>query len=313
VSSNPNNGVAAFSTSNTGTLVYRTGSLMPSGDLTWFDRTGNKLNVVQAVGNFINMGISPDQTHIAAVKADDNDIWSIDLLRGTNSRFTFDGTQNNWPVFSADGKQILFVSNRSGKNNLYVRNANGVGAAERLNETLADGVSDWSGDGKFVLFAVNAPWDVWILPMTGDRKPYPLLNDPKSFEYRAKFSPDGRWFLYTSNETGRNEIYVQTFPPSGGKWQVSVEGGEHAYWRRDGKEIVFSTSDNKIMSVETNLATTFEASIPRQLFQIPNAVPSVRFAITPNAQKFLVPVNSSQTGAPSSLTAVLNWTSDLKN
>jgi Tol biopolymer transport system component len=180
---------------------------------------------------------------------------------------------------------------------------------EKLLLKKADGVSDWSTDGKTVLYAVGNPFEVWALPMTGDKKPYPLVN--QKFRYiRAKFSPDGRWFAYTSNESGRDEIYVQTFPPSGGKSQVSVNGGAYAYWRRDGKEIIFGTGDRKIMAVDVKLGTSFEAGVPRQLFEIPETMAGVRFAITADAQRFLIPLLSNTNR--STLTTVLNWTADIK-
>ena len=236
-------------------------------------------------------------------------IWLIDLLRGTTSRFTFNAAIHQFPVFSPDGQQVLFVSNRSGSNDLYIKAANGVGD-ETLLLKKADGVSDWSADAKAVLYAVLSPFfQVWALPMTSDKKPFPLVNQ-KFQSIRAKFSPDGRWFAYASSESGRNEIYVQTFPPTGGKSQLSVNGGEYVYWRRDGKELIFGTADRKIMAVDVKLGTSFEPGVPRQLFEIPQTMAGVRFAISSDAQRFLIPL-FSETNRPT-LTTVLNWTADIK-
>jgi dipeptidyl aminopeptidase/acylaminoacyl peptidase len=214
------NGNAAFSVSTTGTLVFRTGTASDT-ELTWFDRSGKRLGSIPP-GPFQTAILSPNENRVALERRDggSSDIWLIDLLRGTNSRFTFDPADDLFPVFSPDGTQVAFVSSRGGKYDLYVKPASGVGAEEKILEAM-DGVSDWSTDGRFLLPAkVNAGnWDIWAFPLTGDRKAYPLINS-KFIEYRAKFSPDGRWLLYTSNETGRNEIYVQAFPPSGGKWQI---------------------------------------------------------------------------------------------
>jgi serine/threonine-protein kinase len=145
--------------------------------------------------------------------------------------------------------------------------------------------------------------------MTGDKKPYPLVN--QKFQYiRAKFSPDGRWFAYTSNESGANEIYVQTFPPGGGKWSLSGgNGGEFVYWRHDGKEIIYGTADRKIMAVDVKLGRSFEFGVPRKLFDIPQTMAGVRFAITPDAQRFLVPLLSDTNAA--ALSVVLNWNADI--
>src|SRR5262249_55834067 len=132
-------------------------------------------------------------------------------------------------------------------------------------------VSDWSPDGKSVLYAVGSPYDVSALPLTGDGKPYPLVH--QGFQtIRAKFSPDGRWFAYTSSESGRNEIFIQAFPPSGGKWQVSTGGGEYVYWRRDGRELIYGTLDRKVYAVDVKLGATFEAGTSRMLFETPGTM-----------------------------------------
>ena len=310
---NPNNGNGAFGVSQNGTLVYRVAVGPTSSELTWFDRTGKKLGIVKSTGSFVGPNLAPDQNRVAVQTTSSPDIWLIDLLRGTNSRFTFDPADDIRPVFSGNGKQILFVSNRAGSLDLYVKSADGVGA-EQLLAKRADGVSDWSADGKVVLYAITPPngtgFDIWALPMTGDKKPYPVLNSSFT-EMRAKFSPDSRWMAYTSNESGRNEIYVQPFPPSGGKWQVSVDGGEYAYWRRDGKEIIFGTLDGKIMAADVKLGATFDPGVPRQLFQLPGRLAGERFAITADAQRFLVPLVPQAQDRPM-LTTVLNWTADIK-
>jgi serine/threonine protein kinase/Tol biopolymer transport system component len=304
------NANAAFSVSTNGTLVFQKGSASDT-DLAWFDRSGKKLETI-ASGPFQNPTLSPDQTRLAVQRTDSGqDIWLIDLLRGTNSRFTFDPALDQFPVFSPDGKQIAFISARGGKNDLYIKAASGLGAEERVAEGM-DGLSDWSPDGKFLLPAKSGSgnWDTWVLPLTGDRKPYPLLNQ-KYWELRGKFSPDGHWLLYTSNETGRSEIYVQAFPPSGGKWQVSVNGGESGYWRRDGKEIIFTTVDRKIMAVDVKLGATFEAGVPRELFQFSGNRVANRIVVTADAQRFLLPM-AAQSGERPAITVVENWTADIK-
>src|SRR5262249_33541408 len=111
-------------------------------------------------------------------------------------------------------------------------------------------------------------------------------------------------------ESGKNDIYVQTFPPSGGKWLITGNGGEFVYWRRDGKEIIFGTADKKIMAVDVKLGTSFELGVPRKLFELPQTMAGVRFAISPDAQRFLVPL-LSDTGRPI-LTIVLNWNSEIR-
>jgi dipeptidyl aminopeptidase/acylaminoacyl peptidase len=307
---NPANWNAAFSVSTNGTLVFARGSASDT-DLVWFDRSGKKLETI-ASGPFQTPALSPDQTRLAVQRTDSGqDIWLIDLLRGTNSRFTFDPAVDQFPIFSPDGKQLAFISARSGKNDLYVKAASGLGAEERVAEGM-DGLFDWSPDGKFLLpgKTLGGNWDIWALPLTGDRKPYPLLNQ-KYLEYRGKFSPDGHWLLYTSNETGREEIYVQAFPPSGGKWQVSVNGGASGYWRRDGKEIIFTTTERKIMAVDVKLGATFEAGVPHELFQFSGNRVANRIVVSADAQRFLLPM-AAQSGDRPAITVVENWTADVK-
>jgi serine/threonine protein kinase/Tol biopolymer transport system component len=303
-------GAGAFSVANNGTLVYRSVSAAPPTELTWFDRSGKKIDVAPAIGNYINPNLSPDETRVAVEKIEGSvrDIYLIDLVRGTSSRFTFDASIHQYPVFSPDGRQILFVSDRDGTIALYIKQASGVGD-EKLLLKNANGVSDWSKDGKVVLYATGTPFKIWALPMTGDGKTFPVVNE--SFQYiRGKFSPDGRWVAYTSNETGRNEIYVQTFPPSGGKWQVSAGGGEYVYWRKDGKELIFGTADRKVFAVDVKLGNTFEAGVPRKLFDVPGAMAGVRFAITADAQRFLIPLSPPTDRR--TFTTVLNWTAEIK-
>ena len=129
---------------------------------------------------------------------------------------------------------------------------------------------DWSADGKFLLYWRTDPKssdDVWVLPQEGDRQPFPFLQTPIR-DIEAQFSPDGRWIAYRTNESGRPEVYVQTFPASGGKWQVSTNGGHHPQWRSDGKELFYCSTDRKLMSVDVKLGGAFEAGLPKTLFDL---------------------------------------------
>jgi Tol biopolymer transport system component len=314
---NPQNGNAAVSVSSNGTLVYRTTNIVAATELTWLDRSGKKVGTIPATGNFQRPYLSPDEKHLVVEKRDGNagDIWLIDLARGTNSRFTFDPADETYPMFSWDGQQVAFTSNRGGKLGLYIKSASGVGNEELIQSAASSdmAVTDWSRDGKVLTYGFvvpNAGYDSWILPMTGDRKPFPILTE-KFNDFRVRFSPDGKWILYTSTETGRSELYVQTFPPSGGKWQVSVAGGNYGYWRGDGKEIIFDTLAGKMMAVDVKLDKTFEAGVPHALFDIPGAIAGGRFVVSSNAQRFLLPLQPQSVERPT-ITTVLNWTADIK-
>jgi Tol biopolymer transport system component len=306
-----------FSISETGTMVFCSGSISQR-QLVWFDRQGKSLGPVGPPGEYNDIVLSPDEKRVATqrIVSTNSDIWLVDLARGLPSRFTFDAATEDDPVWSPDGSTIVFSSTRNGRFDLYRKVSSGAGNEELLSksETYKEG-TDWSVDGRFVLLdqgGSNGGTDIWILPLFGDGKPYSLLQTPFS-EYQGHFAPDGKWFAYTSNESGRSEVYVQSFPLSGGKWQVSTGGGAQPHWRRDGKELFYIAPDRKLMAVDVKIAATFETSAPKTLFQtqvVRYEAPN-RYLVTGDGQRFLVnsPVEEvSQTP----ITVVLNWTAGLK-
>ncbi|HET9529649.1 MAG TPA: protein kinase [Blastocatellia bacterium] len=311
---NPGNTLAGFSASEGGVLVYQTGTPAPN-QLTWIDRSGNKLGTVGPPGSYNQLRLSPDEKRVAVIRADPpaitTDIWLIELARGVESRLTSDPSREDSPVWSPDGSQIAFSSNREGRANLYQKLSSGAGEVEELfksgeNKT----VMDWSADGRFILFRTfgeKTRMDIWVLPTFGDRKPYPFLQSEFG-ETWARFSPDGRWVAYVSNETGMNEVYVREFQGSGGKVPISTGGGGSARWRVDGKEL-FYISGGKLVAVDVKVVgSNFEAGVPRVLFEIPR---SVGFEVSGDGQRFLIPIPVEET-SPTPITVVLNWTADLK-
>jgi Tol biopolymer transport system component len=319
------NGRGFFSVSETGVLIFLSSSTANT-QLAWFDRGGKQLALVGAPAADSGMRLSTDEKRLAVSRLDPQagsaDIWLIDLERNNPSRFTFDQANESTPVWSPDGSRIVFASNRNGIVNIYQRLSNGTGN-DALLLKFADptGPHDWSPDGKFILFGVLSPKtnvDLWILPMSGDQKPTPFIQTEFT-EVQGRFSPDGRWLAYTSNESGSYQVYVQSFPTSGGKWQVSTGGGAQPQWRRDGKELFYLAPDRKIMAVEVNsTGPTFVAGVPKPLFEahVSTIFPGGAgnwpyYAVTGDGQRFLVNtlVGDSQS-AP--LTVVMNWTSGLK-
>jgi Tol biopolymer transport system component len=305
--------LAGFSASESGVLVYQSGNPAPN-QLTWIDRSGNKLGTVGPSGNYTQLRLSPDEKRVAVIRADppamNNDIWLIELARGVESRLTSDPSSEDFPVWSPDGSLIAFSSYR-GRANIYQKLSSGAGEVEELfksgeNKT----VMDWSADGRFILYRTHGGktrMDIWVLPTFGDRKPYPILHSEFG-ELWARFSPDGRWVAYVSNETGMAEVYVQEFQGSGGKVPVSTGGGNRPCWRGDGKEL-FYISRGKLMAVDVKVVgSNFEAGVSRQLFEIPR---SVDFEVSGDGQRFLIPVPVEET-SPTPITVVLNWTADLK-
>jgi Tol biopolymer transport system component len=184
------------------------------------------------------------------------DLWLTDVARSVATRFTFDPANDFSPVWSPDGTQVVFRSiNRTGfgPSDLFVKPANGS-ADERPLLATPEGKTalDWSRDGRFLLLArldAKTQSDLWVLPMTGDNaKPFPVVQTPFD-ETQGQFSPDGHWIAYTSNESGRDEIYVRPFPESGGKFQISTGGGSQPRWRPDGKEVFYVSADSKLTAV----------------------------------------------------------------
>ncbi len=243
------------------------------------------------------------------------------MKRGTASRLTFDAADDLNPVWSRDGSQILFSSAQSGTRDIYEKAANGLGDSELVfaSKEQQKSLDDWSSDGRYVAYDLtSAPTSLWILPLFGDRKPIPFVQG--NFGARqARFSPNGRYVAYASEETGNYQIYVQTFPQPSGKWQVSTAGGVNPEWRRDGKELYF-LSNAGLMAVDVDTTgPQFEMGIPKPLFEADfvagsgNAgFPNAPYRVTADGQRFLAVTTTGQQTFSSPITVVLNWAADLK-
>jgi Tol biopolymer transport system component len=200
-------------------------------------------------------------------------VWLMDLVRSTASRFTFGADLQLWPVWSPDGTRIVYSSLIGPVYDLYWKETSGVGAEEPLFKSVENKhASDWSRDRRFILYQQNNPrtkWDLWVLPLFGDRKPFPILQTEFE-EGEGRFSPDGRWIAYTSNESGRFEVYVRSFSGSpgvvAGKWQVSSSGGSGPRWRRDGRELFFRAADGKLTAAPIAAGAAFQTGPPEALF-----------------------------------------------
>jgi Tol biopolymer transport system component len=248
-----------------------------------------------------------------------SDIWLMDLARGVPSRFTFDPSSEDDPVWSPDGNNLIFSSEGAKGDvtlNLYRKVSSGAGTAELLLKSdITKEASDWSKDGQFIVFQAYDPKtdsDLWVLPLFGDGKAYPFLQT-EFFEGPGYFSPDGHWLAYTSNFSGRNEVYVQTFPQTGGQWLVSIGGGAQPHWSGDGKELFYMAPDRTLMAVEINTASTFEMSAPKPLFatQVSSYNSPNRYVVSADGQRFLVNSPAGEVNQ-TPITVVLNWSSGLK-
>ena len=273
--------VSAVSVSATGLVAYRTGAASRR-QLTWFDRAGRTLGTMGAPdeNNLSSPNLSPDGRRVAVSRTvqGNQDIWLMDGTR--TSRFTFDAALDRFPIWSPDGSQIVFDSDRKGQRDIYQKASSGEGAEEPLVESSQlKVVNDWSAVGSFLLYQSSDPqtdYDLWVLPLTGDRKPWVFLKT--NFGERVgRFSPDGRWVAYQSNESGRAEIYIRPFvapaasgatgKATSGQWQVSTAGGIFPLWRHDGKELYYVGPNGEFMAVPiTRTGTTLQRGDPVALF-----------------------------------------------
>jgi eukaryotic-like serine/threonine-protein kinase len=317
--------VATYSVSANGVLAWRprSTSMMEPKQLTWFDRSGQKLGTLGEPGAYISANLSPDERSVAVSRVDPasnlnnrRDIWILDVERGTSRRLTFDPADESNPVWSPDGTRIAFFSDRRGVREIYQKAADGSGEEELVLASKGQplNLEDWSQDGRFLVY--NAPMglpnrqDLFLLPMSGagERKPITFLAT-EAIEMMGAISPNGRWLAYRREVAGRGEIHVTDISPQGrsgpGKWQVSTGQGWQPLWRRDGRELLY-LADSVLMAVAVKPdAKSFEAGAPRSLFDLPT--PSRlkdRFVVARDGQRFLlsVPLQS-----PEPVRVLVNW------
>jgi Tol biopolymer transport system component/tRNA A-37 threonylcarbamoyl transferase component Bud32 len=309
-----------FSASENGVLAYLGGTSSAGNQLVWFDRTGRQIGVLGDRALYSDLALSPDgkrvSVSIPTQAGKGEDIWLYDVARGLRTRFTFGSGVARDALWSPDGSRIVFSSNRKGHFDLYQKASSGAGSEEVLLEARPDkDAVSWSPDGRSILYmtgyAPTTGTDLFELPLSGDRKPIPFLNTQFN-ESSGRFSPDGRWVAYVSDESGRNEVYVTSFPGPGGKWQSSVGGGSLPRWRHDGSEIFYLGPDNKLMAAAVNAkGSSFEVGAVKPLFQTHATAYRYSYDVTPDGQRFLISTAPEQPGtAP--ITIVLNWAAGLK-
>jgi Tol biopolymer transport system component len=273
------------------------------GHLTWFDRQGKMVGTLGEPGLYRTLTISPDGKRIAFERADppaqnetqNRDIWLLDIASGKTTRFTSDPGWDAFPTWSPDGSRIIFTSNRGGVYDLYQKASNGTGTEELLYKSSeGKGPTSWSPDGRFLIYySLGQPTHVKLLAVSGpaDRAPVSVV-DPQFTSITARFSPDGRWIAYTSNESGKNEVSVRPFDSATGTPGPPVvltsDGGRTPLWRGDGKEIFYIDQDGMVTAMEVSIGTEFKAGAPKHLFKVPAGV--TFWDVTPDGTRFLMPV-----------------------
>jgi eukaryotic-like serine/threonine-protein kinase len=323
----PIKGDAQYGFSATGSLVYVSGGVQSAqSSLIWVSRNGTEQPLAAAAHAYLFPRLSPDGRRVAVgIQEQEGQIWIYDLTRGGSTRLTFEGISNNAPNWTPDGKRISFQSNKGGRPNIFWQLADGSGGLEQLTSSENNQApSSWSPDGQLLAFMDINPttgYDIWVLRM-GDpspgsgqaRKAQPFLRTQFN-ESVPRFSPDGRWLAYVSDESGRYEIYVQPYPGPGGKWQISTEGGTEPTWNPNGRELFYRSGD-KMMAVDVTTQPGFAAGRPRMLFEhsyVPTPGTNSNYDVSPDGQRFLMlkPSESAQ-AAPTQINVVLNWFEELK-
>jgi prepilin-type processing-associated H-X9-DG protein len=334
VERNPGSRRGAFSVSRTGSAVLAYRSLREN-QLVWYDRNGKRLGAIGPQGYYSNPALSPDERTVAVARRDAatsaSDIWLIDVARGTTSRFTFDGSPIDMPLWSPDGSQLFFVSHRPesdppGQGAIRQKMATGLGPQETLLTGLspASTLLGWSHDGRFIEYAPgrNEMTHLELLPRfshsTAVRLPKNAFSEsPKNpfSETQGSPSPDGQSIAYTSNESGRNEVYVRRWPSGDAKLQVSIEGGLEPTWRKDGRELFFLGVDRNLMAVPIVSGPTLEPGRPVRLFEtsMSNMSYGVRnqYVVASKGERFLI-VQPVTAASPSAITVLVNWPEKLK-
>ena len=315
--------LAHFSLATNGVLVLQENE--PQQQLTWFDRSGHKLGTMGSGGQYSFPRLSPDGRRLAVGHATSplqlDDVYLFELASGVGTPFTFDPSQDLLPLWSPDGSQLVWVSPREGVTHVFHKAASGAGQDEvLLRSAFYKSVCDWSADGRFILYEELNPQtahDLWLLPLEGERRPWAWLKTSAA-EMAARFSPDGKWIAYQSNESGRPEIYVQAFTPgataASGKRQLSLNGGSAPRWRRDGRELYYLAGDGKLMAVAITPGSALQFGAAHALFAPSGLQVNADrgYTLTGDGQRFLFVTRAADAVVPP-FTVVLNWMAKLKD
>ncbi len=303
-------------------LVLQRGQVGNDRRLVWRDRAGKELGTLGDPARYMFQAALSPSADTAAVtvldpSAGNPDIWTYDVARGVRSRFTFDARTDISPLFSPDGKDVVFYAQRETKPGLYRKPVGGAGAEELLLELHTSAhPSGFSPDGRTLVFhqqSQTTSWDVWALPLEGERKPTLLIGTP-GVECCGALSPDGRFLAYVTDESGRAEVYVTPFPGAGRKWQVSSQGGGYPRWRKDGREIVYQALDGSVTAAAVSTAgDSFSVRSETALFRTRLPV-TVEYVLRPteDAQRFLV-VETIGEDVSLPLTVTLGWQALLRD
>ncbi len=313
-------GAGAFSASDDGVLVYQTGEQEVTSQLQWFDRDGRLVAEIGDAGLYDHVALSPDGKTAALVVFDTtlgaNDIYLMDVERGLRTRFTFDKASDTLPVWSPDGQSLIFASRRNGTQAIYRKSIGGTGEVELVYQTDVDVFpSSWSTDGRYLAFdqpGQRTGSDQWVLDLENGPSAK-LFYQTEAEDGVGTFSPDGRWFAYWSQESGRGEIYVAPFPGPGRRVQVSANSGTWMQWRADGREVFFQEENGALKRVEVDgRGDTFTVGAVEDVvdLRLP-ALTGKTFSITADGEQVLAAISSQDVQSPF-VDLVVGWTTELE-
>lgn len=323
VNGDAGSGISDFSVSNNGQLVYFPGSLNEDLDLVWITHDGKVTTVPLPPQPFNTPRISPDGSKIALtmglVAGNDNDIWIYDLQTNAMNRLTFEKKMFD-PVWSKDGKNIYYASAVDGKEGIMVQTADGSSQGTSILSTKSPRfpISMSPSGTQMIINTLGGPTDgdIYLMDLNKNKEEPSSIFSTSAYEYGGCISPDGRYILYGSSESGRLEVFVRTYPDLKGKWQISVKGGLSAVWSPDGNEIYYVSTVGKMMAVSVKTSPSFSADQPRELFDVsqmyfPNN-PITNYDVSPDGKRFIMIRNSHTNTSVTAFNIVLNWTEELQ-
>jgi Tol biopolymer transport system component len=306
---------AAVGVSPAGILAYQTGGEFATGQLTWFDRSGRPLDTLPADASGRNPQISADGSLVAVsrIGASGRSIWVTDLTRKSPSPVTF-GRNDVSPVWSPRSKRLAFLRAVGKEAGVHIVDATDASKDKFFEGTIGDGPDSWSPDEKYLVLQLQTG-GMTLFALDGSQRPIPV-GSLKGASRQGRISPNGKFIAFTSNESGRDEIYVQRMRPATGYKKVSISGGHSPRWSHDGKELFFVSPDAEMMALDVTLDPVSSPILPQRLFQLKTEVPRDTapspYDVRPDGQQFLVYVRTQRGTQDAPITVVLNWWAELR-
>jgi Tol biopolymer transport system component len=305
----------AFDASNTGVLIFGQTPSDPSTRLMLFDGRGRELRALTPTGHYRHPRFSPDGRRVVAEKVDSDernvDLWLYDIERGGATRLTNGPAPDVRPTWSPDGQRVVFSSKRREVYDVFTKTVNTADLEIPLITEPGDKfVEDWSADGRFLSGTVLRS-GLWVFPLDPAAKPWMTRNSERGGTWQSEFSPDGRWLAYTSFESGSAEVYVEPFPATGTRWQVSADGGGEPHWRRGGRELVYLAPRGLLMAVSGERGWEHARARPLFHLAVPDIAGSGDYTVSPTGEHIVVNTFIADPVVPP-IDVVVNWMALLK-